>query len=102
MRSQRTILSLSLGVLLGLGVSSCATLQQIAALRNVEFSLDRVSDLRLAGIDLGRIHSFEDLGILDAGRMALAVSQKRRRRPPSPGTAHGCSHHHQSEPCGLL
>ena len=77
MRHPRAFLGLSFGVLLVLGVSSCATLQQIAALRNVEFSLDRVSDLRLAGIDLGRIHSFEDLGILDAGRMALAVSQKR-------------------------
>jgi len=49
----------------------------MAALRNVEFTLDRVSDLRLAGIDLGRVDSFDDLGLADAGRLALAVSQKR-------------------------
>jgi len=52
-RSRRLFIRLSLGAFLFLGTSSCATLQQIAALRNVQFSLDRVSDLRLAGIDLG-------------------------------------------------
>jgi hypothetical protein len=64
-------------VMLTLTLGSCATLQQMAALRNVEFSLDRVTNLRLAGIDLGRITSFDDLGLADAGRLALAVSQKR-------------------------
>jgi hypothetical protein len=77
MKTPRTCPGQRLGALLLLGLAGCATLQQIAALRNVDFSLDRVSDLRLAGIDLGRIHSFDDLGIVDAGRLALAVSQKR-------------------------
>ena len=75
MRPRRRSLSLGLGALLLLGVSSCATLQQIAALRNVEFALDRISDLRLAGIDLERIRSFDDLGLMDAGKLALAVSR---------------------------
>jgi hypothetical protein len=48
----------------------------MAALSNVDFSLDRVSDLRLAGIDLGRIDSFDDLGFADATRLALAVSEQ--------------------------
>jgi len=77
MRASRSLLTLGLLGLAVLGSSSCATLQQIAALRNVDFALDRVSDLRLAGIDLGRIQSFDDLGLVDAGRLVLAVSQKR-------------------------
>lgn len=63
--------------LLILGAAGCATLQQIAALRNVDFSLDRASDVRLAGIDLARVHSFDDLSLMDAGRLALAVSRNQ-------------------------
>lgn len=59
-----------------LSPSGCATLQQFAALRNVDFSVDRLSDVRLAGIDLASIRSFSDLGFADAGRLALAVSQR--------------------------
>lgn len=64
-----------LGLFLLLTAAGCATLQQLAALRNVDFSLDRVSDLRLAGIDLAGIRSFDDLTFVDAGRLALAVSR---------------------------
>jgi hypothetical protein len=53
----------------------CATLQQLVALRNVDFALDRVSDPRLAGIDLGKIRSFDDLTVMDAGNLALSVSR---------------------------
>jgi hypothetical protein len=60
-----------------LATSSCTTLQQIVALRNVEFSLDRVSNLRLAGIDLARIRSYDDLSFTDAGRLVSAVSRNR-------------------------
>ena len=77
MRYQRRILGISLLALFSLGSTSCATLQQIAALRNVDFSLDHISDARLAGIDLSRIRSVQDLGIVDAGRLALAASQNR-------------------------
>ena len=62
------------GILLSTAVG-CATLQQMAALRNVDFALDRVSDLRLSGIDVGRIRSFDDLSIMDAGRLVLALSR---------------------------
>jgi len=44
----------------------------MAALRSVDFSIDRVSEVRLAGIDLSRVRSFDDLGFADAGRLALA------------------------------
>ena len=57
-------------------LAGCATLQQLAALRDVDFSVDRVSGVRLAGIDLTGVRSHSDLGITDAGRLALAVSQR--------------------------
>lgn len=62
--------------LLLLGISGCATLRQMAALTNVDFSLDRVSDPRLAGIDLGHVDSFADLGFADAARLAQAISEQ--------------------------
>lgn len=63
--------------LMTLGAIGCATLQQVAALRNVEFTLDRASDVRLAGVELARIRSFDDLSLVDAGRLALAVSRNQ-------------------------
>jgi hypothetical protein len=57
-------------------LGGCATLQQIAALRDVDFSVDRISDLRLAGIELSGVRSYGELGVADAGRLALAVSQR--------------------------
>jgi hypothetical protein len=65
----------ALGFVLLSTATGCATLQQFAALRNVDFALDRVSDLRLAGIDLESIRSFDDLSVIDAGRLVLAVSR---------------------------
>jgi hypothetical protein len=56
-------------------LSGCATLQQIAALRDVDFTVDRVSDLRLAGVDVSGVRSYSDLSVVDAGRLALAVTQ---------------------------
>ena len=57
-------------------LSGCATLQQVLALRNVAFTVDHVSDLRLAGVDLGQVTSFADLGFADAGRLTRAVAQR--------------------------
>ena len=74
MRTDARALATGLAVLLAFG--GCATLQQIAALRDVDFSIDRVADVRLAGIDLGRVRSYSDLSAADAGRLALAVSQR--------------------------
>lgn len=71
MRSLRSRSLLALALL-----SGCATLQQVLALRNVDFTVDRVSDVRLAGVDLGRVTSFDQLGLADAGRIGLAVTQR--------------------------
>ena len=72
-RSGIKFLLLAAGLLLTL--SGCATLQQLAALRNVDFSLDRLSNVELAGIDLSRVRSYNDLGMADAARLTLAVTR---------------------------
>ncbi|HET9948502.1 MAG TPA: hypothetical protein VFQ22_06250 [Longimicrobiales bacterium] len=71
MRPRRSVL-----LLLAAAVTACATLQQLAALRDVDFAVDRVSGARLAGVELDRIRSYADLSAADAGRLALAVTQR--------------------------
>lgn len=56
-------------------LAGCATLQQIAALRDVDFAIDRVSGARLAGVDLSGVSSYRDLGINEVGRLTLALTQ---------------------------
>lgn len=70
-------LSLRTG-LLGFGVlaaAGCATLQQLAALRQVAFSLAGTRNARVAGVDLSRIRSYRDLSAVDLGRIGLAVAR---------------------------
>jgi hypothetical protein len=57
--------------------SGCATLQQFTALRDVDFGVDHLSDVRLAGVDLTRVTTYSQLSIADAGRLVAAVSQRR-------------------------
>lgn len=73
MRSIRVALAL---LLLTAGISSCATLQQIVALRQVDFDLDGVGNATLAGVSLERIASYESLSILEVGRLALAATRR--------------------------
>jgi hypothetical protein len=70
----RTRAVLAVGLLAAL--SGCATLREIAALRQVEFSLDRVSSLTLAGVDLDRVRRYEDLGLVEAARIASALASR--------------------------
>lgn len=65
---------LALAALLTLG--GCATFQQVLALRDVDFTVDRIEDARLAGVELRAVRSFEDLGFADAGRLAMAVADR--------------------------
>ncbi len=67
--------ALPLSILLLVG-AACATLQQIAALRQVDFSLAGTRNARLAGVDLSRIRSYSDLSAVDIGRIGLAVARK--------------------------
>lgn len=61
--------------LAAVALAGCATLQQIAALRDVDFAIDRVSGARLAGVDLSGVSSYRDLGINEVGRLTLALTQ---------------------------
>lgn len=71
-RPQRTVLSLTIvAVVLA---SSCASLQQLAALRKVQFDLGDVRGGRLAGVDLNRVRSYSSLTITDGARLAAAVA----------------------------
>jgi hypothetical protein len=53
---------------------SCALLQQVAALRQVEFRIDRVSGARLAGVSIERIRNYQDLSALDVARIGTALA----------------------------
>jgi hypothetical protein len=55
-------------------MSGCATLQQVAALRSVDFHLGSVSDLRLAGVDVSGVRSAADLGLANGARIAAAAA----------------------------
>ena len=56
--------------------SSCATLSQVAALRRVEFDLDRVSGATLAGVRLEGKRSYNDLGTTDVARLVAGVATR--------------------------
>lgn len=57
-------------------VTGCATLQQLTALQRVDFTLQGVSDVRLAGVDFTRVRSFSDLSLSDAAALAAAVQDR--------------------------
>lgn len=58
-------------------VGGCTTLNEIAALRLVDFALGGTSQGRLAGIDLSSIRGYEDLRSADALRIVDALRQRR-------------------------
>jgi hypothetical protein len=59
------------------GVAGCATLEQIAALRQVRFELAGVDQARLAGVALEGVHSYEGVGAVGAARIGVSVAQGR-------------------------
>ena len=56
--------------------ANCATLSQVAALRQVEFRLDRASGASLAGVALEGKDSYSDLGAVELARLVAAVTTK--------------------------
>jgi hypothetical protein len=61
---------------LAAALAGCATLSRLTALKQVDFSIARVEDGRLAGVELRRIAAYSDLGPVEIGRIALAVSRR--------------------------
>jgi hypothetical protein len=76
-RSGRLIVLAIALVFAPVGLAGCAALQELAALDQVAFEIQSVSDVRLAGIDLSEPASFADLGLVDAGRLAASVAAGR-------------------------
>lgn len=54
----------------------CQTLRELSALRKVDFAIDHVAEVRLAGIDMSRVRSYDDLNLLDVGRLTAALARK--------------------------
>lgn len=65
-----------IAILLVSSIVGCASTRELAAMRQVEFRFDRISDAQIAGIRLGSVHSVEDVSVLDLGRLTLAVASK--------------------------
>jgi len=75
-RSRLATLVMSLAML-GALTTGCQTLREFTALSQVDFALDRVSGMRLAGVDLGRIDSYSDLSYSDLGRITSSLMSGR-------------------------
>ena len=56
-------------------IAGCATLQQLVALRNVQFALSGVANGQLAGIDLAKVANYTRLSPLDIGKVAVAIAR---------------------------
>ncbi len=61
---------------LAAGLAGCVTLSRLTALKRVDFSIADVRDGRLAGVDLRRVANYDDLSVVEIGRIALAVSRR--------------------------
>lgn len=72
LRSQ-WVLPCVLGLLL-LAATGCTAFREVANLRKVQFSIDRVAQPRLAGVDLARVQSYDDLRSTDVLRLGSALS----------------------------
>lgn len=72
---KRTVL-LAITLASMLGMSACATLRQFTALRKVDFSFERVTDVRLAGVPLVGKSSYADLGLADVARITAAIADR--------------------------
>jgi hypothetical protein len=65
-------------ILLGVSLSNmrCATLQELKALSNVDFSINRVADTNLAGLSLDSIQNYNDVKATDVLKIANAIRKK--------------------------
>ena len=74
-RCSHVLAAVLMAVLLLPALIGCQSLREISSLRQVDFALDRVSGAQLAGIDLQRVRSYNDLTGSDLLRVGRAVSQ---------------------------
>ena len=69
-RASKRVLIAS-GILLA--VAGCATMRSITALRQVDFAIDRMAGLRLAGVNLDGVRRPSDISPLQAARITAAA-----------------------------
>lgn len=77
MQKTKRLLGLLIATIALSTLPSCQTLQEIANLRDVRFAVDRVAGAQLAGIDLSRVRSYEDLNATDVLRLTRAAAEQR-------------------------
>lgn len=78
MRTSKILLIASISFLISF--TSCDVMQQVSQmnyLTKCEFRLESVQQLNLAGINVQNVKSISDLNMLDAARLASAVSSQR-------------------------
>ena len=56
--------------------AACATARQYLALRQVNFAIDTVNAIRLAGVSLANVRRASDLNAIDYGRIAAAALRR--------------------------
>ena len=64
---------LALVILVG-SLGGCTAVREVANLRKVQFAIDRVANPQLAGIDISKFESYEDLRATDVLRLGSALS----------------------------
>lgn len=57
-------------------LQGCQTLRELRALRLVDFAIDNVTDARLAGVEVQRLRSYEDLSATDVLRLSRALASQ--------------------------
>lgn len=70
--ARRRSAALCLLLIAPIGLSGCATLQQVAALRKVEFALERVANVAVVDVPI-RGRRYSDLTTTEVARLAAAV-----------------------------
>lgn len=61
--------------LLVMSIVGCATLREVSNLRKVNFQIERVSQTRLAGVDITNLQSYDELRSADVLRLGAALSE---------------------------
>ena len=67
---RRWLVALAIALLL----TGCSTLQSFFSLARVDFDLDRVSGVRLAGVSLDEVAGYQSLSLVDVMRIGTALS----------------------------
>src|ERR1051325_2979641 len=79
---QPQIFGLTIAILIGstaitASLNSCATINALASLSRIQFKLNDVGSVRLAGIDIANKHSISDFSVLDGVNLMQAFTSGR-------------------------